>query len=81
MNKSDTTPEARRIQYGLYRRMSGAKKIELIFDAYRTGQMLAMAGLRMQHPNTSDEELWHLWARRHLGEKLYNKVYGTQKSG
>ena len=76
---SDTTPEAMRIQYDLYRRMSPAKKIELIFDAYRTGRLLSMAGIRMQYPEASEEQVWHIWAKRHLGEQLYNKVYGSGK--
>ena len=51
MGISDTTSEARDVQYDLYRRMSPARKIELVFDAYRTGQLLSMAGIRMQYPD------------------------------
>jgi hypothetical protein len=79
MGISDTTSEARDVQYDLYRRMSPARKIELVFDAYRTGQLLSMAGIRMQYPNATEEEVWHIWAKRHLGEDLYNKVYGSNK--
>ena len=80
MNKTDTTPDAHNIQYDLYRRMSPAKKIELIFDAYRTGQLLAMASIRMLNPAATDKQVWYIWAKRHLGEDLYNKVYGGQKN-
>jgi hypothetical protein len=79
MGISDTSTKARKVIFELYRGMSPARKIELIFDAYRTGQMLAMAGIRLQHPNATDKEIWHLWAKRHLGEDLYKKVYGTKK--
>lgn len=79
MNKTDTSPEARKIQFDLYRRMSPAEKIELVFDACRTGQILSMAGIRMLHPNATNEQIWHLWAKQHLGEKLYNIVYGNKK--
>jgi hypothetical protein len=79
MGISDTTSEARDVQYDLYRRMSPARKIELVFDACRTGQILSMAGIRMQYPNATEEEVWHIWAKRHLGEDLYNKVYGSNK--
>lgn len=51
--KADTPREVLEIQYELYRKMSPAKKIELIFDAYRIGQCLAMAGIQMRFPNTS----------------------------
>lgn len=78
-SKSDTTPEAQRVQYDLYRRMPLGRKLELVFDMYDTGQLLAMAGLRMQHPDATEEEIWHLWARQHLGDKLYEEVYGSRK--
>jgi len=78
---TDTPEEILEIQYNLYRRMSPARKIELIFDAYRTGQLLSTAGIRMQYPNTPEKELWHIWAKRHLGKDLYNEVYGSKKNG
>jgi len=80
MNKTDTAPEATKVMNDLYRKMSPAKKIELIFDAYRTGQLLSMAGIRMQFPSAGENEVWHIWAKRHLGEELYNKVYGSSKN-
>jgi len=81
MRISDTSAQARQVQLELYRRMSPARKIELIFDAYRTGRLLAIAGIRMLNPTATDKQLWHLWAKRHLGEDLYDKVYGIQKDG
>jgi hypothetical protein len=81
MNITDTTIEARQVMCDIYRRMSPAKKIELVFDAYRTGQILSMAGIRKQYPSVSENEVWHIWAKRHLGEELYNKVYGAFKNG
>jgi len=74
--KSDTSPEARRVQYDLYRRMSPARKFQLIFDTYEMGKQLAMAGLRMRHPEATKEELWRLWAQQHLGRDLFEEVYG-----
>jgi hypothetical protein len=76
--KSDTTPEARRAQYDIYRRMSPARKFQLIFRTYEMGKQLAMAGLRMRHPGATEEELWRLWAQQHLGPELFEKVYGTR---
>jgi len=76
---TDTPKEVLEIQYDLYRKMSPAKKIELIFDAYRTGQLLSFAGIRMQYPDAGEKQVWHIWAKRHLGEELYNKVYGGRK--
>ena len=76
-SKSDTPPEVLRVQYELYRRMSPARKFQLIFDTYEMGRQLAMAGLRMRHPNATGEELRRLWAQQHLGRELYQKVYGV----
>ena len=75
--KSDTSPEAQRVLYDLYRRMSPARKFELICDTYEMGRQLALAGLRMRHPEASKDQLWRLWARQHLGRELFEKVYGT----
>ncbi len=75
--KSDTTPEAQRVQYDIYRKMSPARKFELISDAYHTGKLLAMAGLRMRYPQASEEEIWRLWAQQHLGKELFEQVYGA----
>ncbi len=73
---SDTPAEVLEIQYAIYRKMSPAKKFRIVCDAYRFGQSLAMAGIKMRHPNAGEKEVWHLWAKQHLGEDLYNKVYG-----
>jgi hypothetical protein len=81
MAGTDTTPEARRVQYGLYRQMPAAQKMHLVFDAYRTGQMLAIAGIRMQNRTLDEGQLWRIWARRHLGPELFDKVYGDSTNG
>ena len=81
MNASDTSPEAEKILCRLYRNMTIARKAQLVFSAYRMGKMLSMAGIRMDHPDASEEQIWHLWARRHLGDELYEKVYQGRDDG
>ncbi|MDD5134330.1 MAG: hypothetical protein PHP01_02820 [Phycisphaerae bacterium] len=75
---TDTPKEILEIQYDLYRKMSPAKKFRIICDAYSFGQSLAMAGIRMQYPSANQDDVWKIWAKRHLGEELYNKVYGVK---
>jgi hypothetical protein len=75
---SDTPQEVLEIQYELYRKMSPAQKIDMVFDAIHTGQALSIAGIKMQHPKANDDEVWHIWAKRHLGDELYNKIYGDK---
>jgi len=77
MDKRDTSPEAMKVVDDIYRRMSPAKKWRLIADACGTGQQLAMAGIRMQHPDWNERQVWREWARRHLGDELFNKAYGA----
>ena len=75
MSLGDTSPEAETILCRLYRNMTIAQKAQRLFSAYRMGKMLSMAGIRMNHSDASEEQIWHLWARRHLGDELYEKVY------
>ena len=76
----DTTLEAQEVVYEIYRRMTPAEKLIRVFDAYQTGKQLAMAGIRMRNPSATEEQVWGLWAKQHLGEKLFNEVYGRDKS-
>ncbi len=78
--KLDTPKEVLKIQYDLYRKMTPSKKFRIICDAYRFGQSLAMAGIRMRFPDANEKEIKQIWAKEHLGEELYNKVY-KDKSG
>jgi hypothetical protein len=77
MSQADTSQEARQVLFDIYRRMSPAVKVRRIFEVYQTGKMLAMAGLRELHPNATEKQIWFLWAKRHLGEKLFNEVCGN----
>jgi hypothetical protein len=76
--KTDTPKEILEIQYDLYRKMSPAKKFGLVCDAYRFGQLLAIAGIRMRFPDADDKQVRQIWAKEHLGEELYYKVYGDK---
>lgn len=76
MISRDTSKECDELMTQLYRNMSTAKKWKLIIDAMRMGQQLAMAGLRQLHPEADERQIWHLWAKQHLGEELYRQAYG-----
>ncbi|MBL7153846.1 MAG: hypothetical protein ISS79_09020 [Phycisphaerae bacterium] len=79
MTKSDTSPDARRVVCELYRKMTPARKFELISQAYEFGRSLAMAGIRLRHPEATDQQVRQLWARQHLGDELYEKAYGGKE--
>ena len=74
-SKTDTPPEVRRAQYEFYRQIPLGQKLCMVFDLYDMNRDLEMAGLRIQHPDATEEEIRHLWARRHLGDELYEQVY------
>ena len=75
MSLDDTSAEAEAMLCWLYRNMTIEQKAQRVFSAYRMGKMLSMAGIHMNYPDASEEQIWHLWARRHLGDELYEKVY------
>ncbi|MDO8302199.1 MAG: hypothetical protein Q7T18_03060 [Sedimentisphaerales bacterium] len=76
--QNDTSDEAQQVVDSIYRTMTPAEKFIRVFDAYQTGKLLAMAGIRMRNPDASEKQVWWLWAKQHLGEKLFNEVYGVQ---
>jgi len=78
MVSRDTSNESADVVAKIYRSMSAGKKIRLIFDAMKMGRQLAMAGLRQRHPDADGNQIWHLWAKQHLGEELYQQVYGDK---
>lgn len=77
MEKNDTSPEAQKVLIDLYRQMPAEVKFRRVFDAYQTGKLLAIAGLRDRYPNASEKKIQHLWAKQHLGEKLFKEIYGA----
>jgi len=78
MKNSDTSPDARRVVCELYRRMTPARKFELICRAYEFGRDLAMAGIRLRNPEATDGQVRLAWVRQHLGPELYEQAYGSK---
>ena len=60
MTAKDTSVEAEKVQCLLYRNMTVAQKARRVFSAYRMGKMLSIAGIRMDHPEASEEQVWQL---------------------
>jgi len=76
MKSIDTQTEATQVLLELIRKKSYADKVHEVFDAYSTGRLLAMAGIRQRCPEATDQEVWETWAQQHLGATLYKEVYG-----
>lgn len=77
----DTTPEAEAVQLEIYRRMPAWRKLEIMEEANRNTRELALAGLRMRHPDAGPEELFRRLMDLTLGEELAEEVYGPLGSG
>lgn len=65
----DTTPEAQEVQTAIYRRMGGARRVEIAFELSELVRDLARARIRRQHPTfddraVEDELLWELYEFR-----------------
>jgi hypothetical protein len=45
------------VQIEGFRRMTPAEKLKMVADMYETGIQLRVAGLRLAHPDWSDERL------------------------
>ncbi len=65
----DTTPEARKVQTAVYRRLGGARRVEIAFELSELVRDLARARIRRQHPlfddrAVEDELLWELYGFR-----------------
>lgn len=72
----DTSPEAEEVLFRLIRETPVWRKWELMDDLNRAARQLAVAGLRMEYPDASDEEIRRRLADRLLGEELAAEVYG-----
>lgn len=72
----DTTPEAEAVQVEIFRRMSGRQKLALVEEANRNARELALAGLRLRHPDAGPDELFRRLMDLTLGEELAERVYG-----
>jgi hypothetical protein len=73
---SDTTPEAQRVLVEVYRRMSPARKWELMGETFHTGKILHAAGYRRNHPNASMDELQSAWLQVVLKQNWTGPVKG-----
>lgn len=72
----DTTPEAAAARREVLRRMSPARKAQMIAACVRASRQLLRAGLRQRYPEASEEELLDRFRRATLGDELTDAAYG-----
>lgn len=72
---TDTSSVAERLQIELYRQSSPARKRHMLNGLVATARRLAIAGIRRQYPDVSNEELQHRLAERWLGHAVAARTY------
>ena len=73
---ADTTAAADAVQFELLRAMTPMQRAEIFTGLTLAVQELAMAGLRLQFPSASDDELRLRLAARRLGNDLVRRIWG-----
>jgi hypothetical protein len=76
---SDTPTPILEKQIELIRRMTPARKIELVGEMNQAVRELALAGLRHRHPSDSPAQLIRRLADLQLGPELAERVYGPMQ--
>jgi len=72
---SDTSLAAERAQVELWRRMSPIDKLRAVTEISRAAQELSLAGIRLRHPEASDDECMLRLAVLKLGREVACRVY------
>jgi hypothetical protein len=71
---NDTSPETERMQIEIYRKMSPSRKWELLDGLYRMAREFHAAGVRMNRPQATEEEVLTAWLRATLDDRLFHEV-------
>jgi hypothetical protein len=67
---SDTSPEVRARMLDVYAKMTPREKFRRVLALTETSWLMAMAGLRREHPDASERKLRRLLAQRLYGKEL-----------
>ena len=78
MSISDTPAAAQEVVDRRYAEMSFAERAECLRAVTLAANEMALAGLRLRHPNASRSELLLALARLRLGDDLFDLVYGNR---
>ena len=81
ISRGDTDLEAAQLLIALYRGMTPVDKLQRVRDLMLTSHRLALAGLRLRHPEESDRALRLRLARRRLGRELAAQLHGGPGHG
>lgn len=72
----DTSEAVDRLVFERYRQMQPREKVRMVMELNRTVEAMALAGLRMRHPDASERELRLRLAARRYGRELVIQAFG-----
>lgn len=72
---ADTSLEAARVQYAIFRRMPSEQRLRLAFQMAESTRALAAAGVRARHPDYTERQVQLAVIRLTLGDDLFRTVY------
>lgn len=78
--RTDTRPDAERVQIELMRQAPSWRKLELLGQLNQTVRLLAVSGLRQRYPDATDRELRRRLADLLLGTEIATRVYGSKET-
>ena len=74
----DTSFAAEQVQFRLWRNMSSGEKESLFKRITKRGSILALAGIKSQFPNASQDIIREYYIRKRLGDKWANLLSGLK---
>ncbi|MFB2876585.1 hypothetical protein [Floridanema aerugineum] len=77
----DTTIEAEKVQFDLWRKMTPKEKEALFQRVAKKGSILALMGIKNQFPNSSPSLIKQQYVRKRLGQKWANFFSKLEYSG
>ena len=75
MTARDTSEEAARVQLDIYRAMEPADRLRVGLELTQMSRQLLADGIRVRHPEYSDDELRWALIRAWIGPDLFHRAY------
>lgn len=75
----DTTPNAEKVQIDIFKLMKPEERLKMAFDLARTSRQLLMEGVRMRHPDYSEDQIRLATIRLILKDDLFLSAYPDAK--
>lgn len=71
----DTTPEAKRHYYGLLRKATPEFRAQRMHELSKMTKELTMSGIRLRHPEYTDEQIKYAYLRLIMGKKNFAQCF------